>query len=175
MTHALSPAERRAQFCSNGEHRFSKSFQWHTVRLTPGSQPLRIEMQGSHCMDCGLWRWRKANSNAKTPMGAWKTIMGAKRWDLKHWDKYTSSRVRLHCSEEYIAFLRTLSTRAGNCLIAESLFSFEQLVLKSKQDLLKVPNMGEKSVAEVVAGLSLINMTLQANEISSQLSQPHRA
>lgn len=172
MSHTLSPAERRAQFCSNGDHRFNKSFQWHTVRLNPGEPPLRIETQGSHCMDCGLWRWRKAtNSNAKTPMGAWKTIMGAKRWDVTPWNEY----IRLHCSEEYIAFLRTLSTRAGNCLIAESIFSFEQLVLTSEQDLLRVPNMGKKSVAEVVAGLSLLNMTLQANEISSQLSQPHRA
>lgn len=90
--------------------------------------------------------------------------MSAKLWDFKQWGECQSLRLRLHCSEEYIAFLRTLSTRAGNCLIAESLFSFEQLVLKSKQDLLKVPNMGKKSVAEVVAGLSLINMTLQANE-----------
>ena len=53
-----------------------------------------------------------------------------------------------------------LTVRAANCLKAESIYYIGQLVQCSENDLLKTPNLGKKSLAEIKEVLSSRNLSL---------------
>lgn len=53
-----------------------------------------------------------------------------------------------------------LTSRTENCLVAEKIKTIEQLVLCTKIQLLKIPNMGKKSVDEIIFSLKELGLTL---------------
>lgn len=57
-----------------------------------------------------------------------------------------------------------LSVRSYNCLKRANINTIEELVKKSKSDMLKVRNLGLKSIEEVVAKLEEYNLSLRSDE-----------
>lgn len=57
-----------------------------------------------------------------------------------------------------------LSVRSYNCLKRADINTIEDLVKKSKSDMLKVRNLGLKSIDEVIAKLEDYNLTLRSEE-----------
>ena len=53
-----------------------------------------------------------------------------------------------------------LTVRARNCLTAESFTTIGVLVSRTKRQLYRIPNMGNKSIAEIEAALALHGLTL---------------
>jgi len=51
--------------------------------------------------------------------------------------------------------------RAVNCLRAESIETVGQLITHSERDLLKIPNLGRKSIEDIKQALSKINLSLR--------------
>lgn len=55
-----------------------------------------------------------------------------------------------------------LTARAHNCLLADNVTTIAELVAKSENDLLKVPNLGRKSLKEIKQSLKdKFNLTLR--------------
>lgn len=57
-----------------------------------------------------------------------------------------------------------LSVRSYNCLKRANINTIEDLVKKSKSDMLKVRNLGLKSIEEVIAKLEEYNLSLRSDE-----------
>ena len=60
-----------------------------------------------------------------------------------------------------------LLSRTLNCLRAEKIYTIRDLTLKNKWDLLKVPNLGRKSLNEIKDALSLHGLSLKMNKVVS--------
>jgi DNA-directed RNA polymerase alpha subunit len=58
-----------------------------------------------------------------------------------------------------IDYLR-LTARSLNCLKAESIFLIGDLVKRTQYELMKVPNLGNKTITEIKEGLSVHGLTL---------------
>lgn len=54
-----------------------------------------------------------------------------------------------------------VSVRAANCLQADGIDLLSELVTRSASDLLKIPNLGRKSVIEIEAGLKKLGLSLK--------------
>ena len=48
-----------------------------------------------------------------------------------------------------------LTVRTGNCLMAEDIYTLDELCKYTERDLLRIPNMGRKSVNEIREALAL--------------------
>ena len=55
-----------------------------------------------------------------------------------------------------------LTVRSVNVLKAENIYTIRELIAFSKNDLLKVPNMGRKSLDEIIEALRQKNLNLSA-------------
>ena len=53
-----------------------------------------------------------------------------------------------------------LSVRSFNCLKRAGINTVEDLISKSEEDMMKVRNLGRKSLEEVIAKLESLNFTL---------------
>jgi len=54
-----------------------------------------------------------------------------------------------------------LTTRAENCLLSENIEFIEQLVEYSPRNLIRIPNLGQKSIKEIQEQLALRNLKLK--------------
>ena len=57
-----------------------------------------------------------------------------------------------------------LSVRSYNCLKRAGIHTVEDLTIKSEDDMLKVMNLGRKSLDEVIAKLRSYGLDLRSNE-----------
>lgn len=57
-----------------------------------------------------------------------------------------------------------LSTRAGNCLLADNICTVEDLISRTKSDLLKLPNCGLRTLEEIISTLNNHGMTLKHSD-----------
>ncbi len=57
-----------------------------------------------------------------------------------------------------------LSVRSFNCLKRAGINTVEDLIGKSEDDMMKVRNLGKKSLDEVIAKLSTLGFTLNREE-----------
>ena len=57
-----------------------------------------------------------------------------------------------------------LSVRSNNCLKRANILTIEDLTKKSKEDMLKVKNLGIKSIDEVIAKLESYGLSLRKDE-----------
>jgi DNA-directed RNA polymerase subunit alpha len=57
-----------------------------------------------------------------------------------------------------------LSVRSFNCLKRAGINTVEDLISKSEEDMMKVRNLGRKSLEEVVAKLASLNFTLRNDD-----------
>ena len=57
-----------------------------------------------------------------------------------------------------------LSVRAYNCLKRAGINSVAELVMKNQEDMMKVRNLGRKSLEEVEQKLSALGLGLRPNE-----------
>ena len=57
-----------------------------------------------------------------------------------------------------------LSVRSSNCLRRANILTVEDLVKKSKDDMLKVKNLGSKSLDEIIKKLQSYGLDLRSDE-----------
>ena len=57
-----------------------------------------------------------------------------------------------------------LSVRSFNCLKRAGINTVEDLISKSEEDMMKVRNLGRKSLEEVIAKLESLNFTLRKDD-----------
>ena len=57
-----------------------------------------------------------------------------------------------------------LSVRSFNCLKRASIYTVEDLINKTEEDMMKVRNLGRKSLEEVIAKLDSLGLTLKKEE-----------
>ena len=57
-----------------------------------------------------------------------------------------------------------LSVRSSNCLRRANILTVEDLVKKSKDDMLKVKNLGSKSLEEIIKKLQSYGLDLRNDE-----------
>ena len=57
-----------------------------------------------------------------------------------------------------------LSVRSFNCLKRAGINTVEDLISKSEDDMMKVRNLGRKSLEEVIAKLESLNFTLRKDD-----------
>jgi DNA-directed RNA polymerase subunit alpha len=57
-----------------------------------------------------------------------------------------------------------LSPRSSNCLKRANINTIEDLIKKSKEDMLKVRNLGSKSLDEIIYKLEQLGLSLRAEE-----------
>ena len=57
-----------------------------------------------------------------------------------------------------------LSVRAFNCLKRAGINTVQDLISKSPEEMMKVRNLGKKSLEEVVSKLASLNFTLASDE-----------
>jgi DNA-directed RNA polymerase subunit alpha len=57
-----------------------------------------------------------------------------------------------------------LSVRPLNCLKRAGIFTVEDLVKKTEEDMLKVRNLGRKSLDEVISKLANLGLSLQSKD-----------
>ena len=57
-----------------------------------------------------------------------------------------------------------LSVRSFNCLKRAGIFTVEELISKSEEDMMRVRNLGRKSLDEVIAKLDSLNLSLRKED-----------
>ena len=57
-----------------------------------------------------------------------------------------------------------LSVRSFNCLMRASIHTVEDLISKSEEEMMKVRNLGRKSLEEVIAKLNSLGFSLRSND-----------
>ena len=57
-----------------------------------------------------------------------------------------------------------LSVRSYNCLKRANINTVEELISRTQDDMMKVRNLGRKSLDEVVAKLNELGLSFRANE-----------
>ena len=73
-------------------------------------------------------------------------------------------------------FQLSLTVRSRNCLLAEGITEVECLIEHSRELLLRFPNMGKKSVAEIETALEAVDLSLaeHSNAVVSRYYERQR-
>ena len=68
-----------------------------------------------------------------------------------------------------------LTVRAANCLKAEDIYTVEQLLSHSEQELLRIPNLARKSLIDINLCLAKRGLALKPNEPERKREQQTNA
>jgi DNA-directed RNA polymerase subunit alpha len=72
-------------------------------------------------------------------------------------DLWKASEERLEYGIEKLG----LTVRAENCLKAEDIYTLEQLQKRTEHELLKTPNLGRKSLGEIIEKMRELGLQLK--------------
>jgi DNA-directed RNA polymerase alpha subunit len=104
------------------------------------------------------WRWKFERTDANLVRALHRLALLDPKGETAHHDFKPDTPVK-----DYIDELG-LNERTKNCLKAEDIFTIEQLCSQTSNQLFKVPNLGRKSLKEIVEALDVLKLKLKDDQ-----------